>query len=418
MKLSAGILLLAMVAATPEIKYFRYERPIQPSFGQSCLVVDPGIFPHAAPRLADLRLYRDGAETPFILSADAPAETTEKSITPLNLGSRDGQTVFDASLPDGPYSDLQLAVKGQNFIATVTVTGSQTETGSTESKIGDYTIFDLTDQKLGRSTVLHLPVPDFRYLHFSINGPIQPQSMTGISVVRLPASQPQYLTVAQSAQMTQKDRSSVLTFTVPAHLPVERILFNPGASPALFSREVSISVAPIEESLAVDAAEPKTVTASGSILRVHSIQNGRRIDEERLAIDAPWVEIRTPTKWTVTIENGDDAPLRLESVQLQMLERKLCFEAGGGSSYMLYYGDPALTAPSYDYAKLFTLQANATQVTAGAEQANLAYQPRPDTRPFTERHAALLWVALGAVIALLGAIALRSVKPVSQPPNT
>jgi hypothetical protein len=309
-------------------------------------------------------------------------------------------------------------VKGQNFIATVTVTGSQTETGSTESKIGDYTIFDLTDQKLGRSTVLHLPVSDFRYLHFSINGPIQPQSMTGISVVRLPASQPQYLTVAQSAQMTQKDRSSVLTFTVPAHLPVERILFNPGASPALFSREVSISVAPIEESLAVDAAEPKTVTASGSILRVHSIQNGRRIDEERLAIDAPWVEIRTPTKWTVTIENGDDAPLRLESVQLQMLERKLCFEAGGGSSYMLYYGDPALTAPSYDYAKLFTLQANATQVTAGAEQANLAYQPRPDTRPFTERHAALLWVALGAVIALLGAIALRSVKPVSQPPNT
>jgi hypothetical protein len=97
-----------------------------------------------------------------------------------------------------------------------------------------------------------------------------------------------------------------------------------------------------------------------------------------------------------------------------MLERKLCFEAEGVSSYILYYGDPALTAPSYDYAKLFTLQANATRVTAGAEQANPAYQPRPDTRPFTERHPALLWVALAAVIALLGAIALRSVKPVSQ----
>jgi hypothetical protein len=416
MKLSAGILLLAMVAATPEIKYFRYERPIQPSSGQSCLVVDPGIFPHAAPRLADLRLYRDGAETPFVLSADAPAETTEKSITPLNLGSRDGQTVFDASLPDGSYNDVQLAVTGQNFIATVTVTGSQTENGAATT-IGDYTIFDLTGQKLGRSTVLHLPKSDFRYLHFSIKGPIEPKSVTGISVVRLPASQPQYLTVAQSAQMTQKDRSSVLTFTVPAHLPVERILFNPGASPALFSREVSISVAPIEESPAIDAAEPRTVTASGSILRVHSVQNGRRIDEERLTVDAPWVEIRTPTKWTVTIENGDDAPLRLESVQLQMLERKLCFEGEGGSSYMLYYGDPALTAPSYDYAKLFTLQANATRVTAGAEQANPAYQPRPDTRPFTERHPALLWVALASVIALLGAIALRSVKPVSQPPK-
>jgi hypothetical protein len=417
MKISAALLLLAL-AATPEIKYFQYDRPIPKSSGQSCLALDAGLFAHASPQLADLRLYRDGAETPFVIHTAAQAEAAEKTIPPLNLGVRGGQTVFDASMPDGHYNDLRLAVTGQNFIATVTVTGSQAETGSAETRIGTYTIFDLTSQKLGRSTVLHLPESDFRFLHFRIKGPLSPGNITGISVERLPASQPNYQTVAESAHVTQKGHTSVLEFTVPAHLPVERILFNPGASPALFSREVSISVAPIEESLAVDAAEPKTVTASGSILRVHSIQNGRRIDEERLAIDAPWVEIRTPTKWTVTIENGDDASLRLESVQLQMLERKLCFEAGGGSSYMLYYGDPALTAPSYDYAKLFTLQANATQVTVGAEQANLAYQPRPDTRPFTERHAALLWVALGAVIALLGAIALRSVKPVSQPPNT
>jgi len=44
------------------------------------------------------------------------------------------------------------------------------------------------------------------------------------------------------------------------------------------------------------------------------------------------------------------------------------------------------------------------------EQMNAAYEPRPDERPFTERHPALLWAALVAVIALLGGIALRSVK--------
>ncbi len=99
-----------------------------------------------------------------------------------------------------------------------------------------------------------------------------------------------------------------------------------------------------------------------------------------------------------------------------MLERSLCFDAEANSSYVLFYGDPALSSPSYDYAKLFTPQANATQVSAGPEQLNAAYQPRPDTRPFTEKHPALLWVALAAVISLLGLIALRSMKAVKPPP--
>jgi len=420
MKLSAALLLLAVAAASPEIKYFRYERPVQnmpPRAGQSCLVLDPGVFAHAAPALADLRLYRDGAEIPFVIRAAAPVQAEEKPITPLNVGLRGGQTVFDAALPDGHYSDLQLAVTGQNFIATVTVTGSQAETGSAETGIGSYTIFDLTGQKLGRSTVLHLPESDFRYLHFRINGPLLPQSITGLSVERLSASQPRYITVAESARLSQKGHSSVLEFTVPAHLPVDRIAFLPGASPALFSRDVSVMVAPLPPASSDAVQPPRTVASFGNLLRIHSQQNGHRIDEERLAVDAPWVDFSTPSQWTIAIENGDDAPLRLESVRLQMLERDLCFEAEANGVYALYYGDPALAAPRYDYAALFAPQADASQLAAGPEAPNPAYQPRPDARPFTERHPALLWAALAIVIALLGAIALRSAKPAAPSPK-
>lgn len=208
MKLSAGLVLLAVVAASPEVRYFRYERPVQKSSGQSCMALDAGIFSHAEPQRADLRLYRDGAEIPFALSTAAPEETVEKSIPPLNLGVRLGQTVFDAALSEGHYSDLQLAVTGQNFIALVTVSGSQVETGSTETKIGTYTIFDLTGQKLGRSTVLHLPESDFRYLHFRIKGPISPERVTGLKALRLPSSQPKYVVVAENSQVMQKGHSS------------------------------------------------------------------------------------------------------------------------------------------------------------------------------------------------------------------
>ena len=414
MKLGAGLLLLAVVTASPEIRYFRYERPVERApqqTGQVCLVLDAEIFAHASAQLADLRLYHDGTETPYVIRTATPAEGTQKSIAPLNLGSRGGQTVFDAELRDTHYSDLLLDVTAQNFIATLTVTGSRTKDGKSETKLGSYTIFDLTRQRLGRSTVLHLPESDFQYLHFRIAGPLTPENVKGLSVERLPASQPAYMTIAESAQVTRKGHSSILEFTVPAHVPVDRIVFVPGASPTLFSRDVTISVAAVPSSPATDGSEPaQPVVSTGNLLRVHSSQNGHRIDEERLAIDAPSVDFDTQTKWTVTIDNGDDAPLTFATVQLQMLERTLCFEAAANMGYALYYGDSALTAPRYDYATLFVAQANASAATAGPEQSNPDFQPRPDERPFTEKHPALLRVALIAVIALLGTIALRSAK--------
>jgi hypothetical protein len=134
-------------------------------------------------------------------------------------------------------------------------------------------------------------------------------------------------------------------------------------------------------------------------------------------MEAPRTAFDAPAKWTVTIENGDDAPIQLASVRLKMLERNLCFEASAAAGYSLYYGDSALAAPRYDYAALFTLQANPAQANAGPEKLNPDYHARPDSRPFTERHPVLLWAALVFVILLLGAVALRSAKLAIQTPS-
>ena len=93
-----------------------------------------------------------------------------------------------------------------------------------------------------------------------------------------------------------------------------------------------------------------------------------------------------------------------------MVERNLCFDAAAGAAYSLYYGDPALAAPQYDYARLFAQQPGAAAARLGGENANPGFRPRPDERPFTERHPALLWIALGAVVLVLGGVALKSVK--------
>ena len=415
MNFRAMVVLLALAAATPEMRYFHYERPIAglgSRAGQTCVALDAGTFAHAAPGLTDVRLYRGTAETPFVIREAAPVEQKQREIAPLNLGKRHSQTTFEAAMPEGRYSDVALDVTAKNFIATVAVTGSHTEGGSEGTELGMFTIFDLSGQKLGRSTVLHLPESDFRYLYFAIAGPVKPEDVTGLSVERVPVKQT-YVTVADTNRVVEKGRETTVQFKVPANVPVERVEFVVGAEPANFSRDVTVQVVPDAAPKQTDgAAEPSApVESSGNLLRLHATRDGHRIDEEHLAVDAPWAEFGgAGSTWTVTIDNGDDAPLAINDVRLEMAERTLCFDAAAGASYALFLGDPALAAPRYDYATLFVPEADEAQATLGPEQANPEYETRPDARPFTERHPALLWVALVLVVVLLGVVAVRTAK--------
>jgi len=417
-KVSLAVALLAITAVSPEIRYFSSERPVQNTPQrpmQTCLNLDAQLFARALPQFADLRLYHDGKETPYVIHLSAPVQARETSIVPMNLGERGDQISFDAAMPEGSYSDIQLDVAGEDFIATVTVSGSQAQTDSSPTRLGSYTIFDLSHQKLGRSTILHIPTSDFRYLHFQITGPLSPQSIIGVAVDKLPASEARYETVAQSSTLPQNGHASVLEFTVPALVPVDRLAFAVGPEPRNFSRNVTITVTAIEPPPVTDAGEPpRPQTITGNLLRIHTVQNGHRIDEDDLDIDTPGTLLDKPAKWTISIDNGDDTPLTVQFVHLQMLQRTLCFEAADTGQYTLFYGDAALTAARYDYAALFTPQTDAAQASAGPEQRNPEYQPRPDQRPLTERYPGLLWGALVIVIATLALIAFRSAKRTSE----
>lgn len=414
MKLRAWVVLLAVAAASPEIRYFRYEKPVKglgSRAGQTCVALDAGIFAHAAPGLADVRLYSGTTETPFVIREAAPVEQKQREIAALNLGKRGAQTTFEAVMPQGRYSDVELDVTAKDFIATVAVTGSQTEGGREGTELGMFTIFDLSGQKLGRSTVLHLPESDFRYLYFAIAGPVKPEDVAGLAVERVPAKQ-NYVTVADTNQATQKGHETVVQLKVPANVPVERVEFEVGAAPGNFSRDVTVRAAPVIAGKQMVDQEPAgPVESSGNLLRLHATRDGHRIDEEHLAVDAPWAEFGgAASTWTVTIDNGDDAPLALTDVRLEMAERKLCFDAAAGASYALYFGDAALAAPRYDYARLFVPEAGAVVASLGPEEQNPEFEARPDGRPFTERHPGLLWVALILVVVVLGLVAVRTAK--------
>src|ERR1700730_9728621 len=96
----------APVTANPQ--YLRYQRAVNVANdgGQSCAVVDPQIFPHAAPSLKELRLFQDGREVPYAITLSRPLPPHSDTGQIRSLGLRGRDIVFDVEMPNRPYTEI------------------------------------------------------------------------------------------------------------------------------------------------------------------------------------------------------------------------------------------------------------------------------------------------------------------------
>jgi hypothetical protein len=193
-------------------------------------------------------------------------------------------------------------------------------------------------------------------------------------------------------------------------VPVERVSFV--LAPEFkgnFSRDVVIT--DHAQEMPTSAGE----TIYGTILRVRLSQAGREIRQQQLSIPATLgSNLQSGAQVEVAVNNGDDQPLPIAAVRLEMRERKLCFDASSLNPVTLFYGDSALVAPQYDYARTFSGSGVIHAAEMGAEQLNPVYTTRPDTRAATERHPGLVWIIFLAVIFVLAVIAIRSTRHLTR----
>ncbi|MGP8259957.1 MAG: DUF3999 family protein [Acidobacteriaceae bacterium] len=415
----------------------QYERAIhvEAGTGQACAVLDAQIFPHAAPSLTDVRIFPAQAaaagaavhEVPYAITlSEAASEETELARV-LNLGASGSRIVFDLEMPQRAYTGvtLDLDPAAHDFVATAVVTGAN-ELGGKATALGSFTLFDLTSQHLSRDTTIPLQESTFKVLHVELQfspaaekpaARFVPAMVLGATVPPSREAQSVYTTVAETAAVVTKGRETVATFVVPARVPVERVSFvlAPGFA-GNFNRTVRVSA--LADTSDDDGRAPLPEVVTGSIQRVHASEAGREIGTEQLAVDAILgANLQRAAKVEVAIENGDDQPLPIAAVRLEMRQRKICFDAprAGGASLALFYGDSRLDAPEYDYARLFVASSNPLAAELGPEALNPNYHaPATPLRPFTERHPELLWIALIAAICALGMVALKTARNVGR----
>lgn len=416
MRTCLGLLALVLWAGPP-ISYFKYQRPVESTgAGQNYFVVEETVWEHARPDLGDLRVFTGQNETPYILQIERGSlEQDHQDVRVLQQSSVGGKTQFLIDMSGvAEYDHVSLKLTTRDFVARATVAGQDDLHGQQWAILGDTTLYDFSKEKLGCNSTLRLPRATYRYLRVTIDGRVKPADVTGATSEVHQEEKPVWRNVASQYKNgapagkkgaddfgpvpAQPSKNSYLTFAVPPNLPVERVAFDIDPTQPNFRREVTIQ------------DNQGRILGSGEINRIHMVRDGRKIDSEQDEVKFSSIGQK---EIVVSIYNGDDPPLKITGVRLQQHERRVYLDTTAASPLTLYYGDEKLEAPIYDYAKLFQKDKAAIAAKLGPETANTAYTGRPDERPWSERHPAVLWIAIVGAVAVLGALALRSMKTAS-----
>ena len=391
--------LAVLLATSPAISYFKHQRQIgTPSAsGQHYAVVDESVWPHALPDLEDLRLYAAGKEIPYARrTMRGSVKTEQKTVRVLEAGSLGGKSQFLLDMSGvSEYDRITLALSAKNYVAHARVDGQDDPHGAQWANLATTTLFDLSDEKLGHNSTLQIPVSAYKFLRVTVDRLVKPSDILSATAGIERAQEAVWRDLGSEPKQTQQGKDTVLTFAVPQNVPVERVMLSIDPAQGNFERGIEMQI------------DNSSTTGAGEIRRIHIQRNGEKIDVDQMSFS---VRATSQGQLRAVIHNGDDAPLKITRARLQQFERRIYFDCDAGTSLALYYGDDKLNAPVYDYAKLFQSDASAAQMQLGAEEANAAYSGRPDDRPWSERHPAVLWAAILAAVAILGGIAMRSLK--------
>ena len=417
MRLAASLLFMLLVAEganPPEaaIPYFSNVRdvPIAQPDRQNFFLADEELWSHSRADLGDLRLYDGESPVQYALSEQrAGISTEEVEAKILNLGTVSGHTEFDLDTQGlAEYDRIRLRLDARDFVATASVSGGGAPGKATDVELKPSTLYDFSKEQLGSNSLLKLPPSSFRYLHVKLSSGIRPEQVKGATIANRREQQALWTHVGWCAAPTQRQRKSEIICEIPPRVPVNRIMLQVVPTQMNFRRTVSV-----EDSRGLQIA-------SGEVSRVRVNRAGTLIVNEDLAVSVSVVNVgalnegdensRNPLRLILIIDNGVNPPLTVVAAEPLALERRVYFDPQGKSALRLYYGDEKLAAPVYDYARFFHLDASATQAQPGPGAHNAQYTGRPDERPWSERHKAVLWAAMILAVLVLAVVALRGMR--------
>ena len=409
MRCLPALLLLLFATTDSPIAHLRYERLIVVEHsGQTCVVLNPNLYAHASPSLADLRLYTNAGtrEIPYVLLESGSLQSEPSPAQLLNLRQLGKVVSFDLRMPERAYTDVILTLSSQsanqNFVARAVVTADN-------APLGEFTLFNLSAEHLPRNVTLPLQETSAPLLHITLtplagSAALPPAAIEGASVPPSREGQTLYTTVLRTSTVTQVGGETRANFLVPAHLPIERVRITPAPGPLPnFSRVVRVT------SYVAGDRDPSGEQIRGDIGHLHLQRDGALLNFDEMSVPATLgANLQSAAEVQVAIENGSAAPLPIASVALETRQRQLCFEAQAAGLVTLFYGDAQLEPAQYPFARQFRPLPNPHAATLGPEQLNPRYTPPEQPGFLRRKHPRSAYLGLLLAICFAGLFLLRS----------
>lgn len=383
MKLVA-LLAATSLAAGVQQSDFRYSRvlPEQVAGGKIGFEPDGLLLAHARPGFADLRVVDAGGEqVPWRF---VPGDRVQVGLPAAVLNSGRQGNVAVALVDVGPggrvYQRVELGIAGGNFVGRVTALGADSRNGPFTS-LSTTTVYDVAGAERARSTTIVLPPTDQRFLQLRATGVARITDATVLGEFERPDLVRRRHRVLPSSRERARTTVYTLDFGVRG-TPVTTLELRT-FEPATYDRPVR-----------VDGSNDRHTFAR--------LANGRMTRASRLL--SPPIEFDSRYRYLrVTIENGDDPPLRAVKTETYGPSFALMVEGGHPRPLRLLYG-ANVHPPSYEYARLPVERPVAVLEPArlAPERANPAFEAPGE--PFGERNRWLVQVAL-ALAALIVATA-------------
>lgn len=434
----AALLVLASTAtaAGPDLSQWTGVAPLEvasrPEKGLIEFPLPLDLLAKARPDLADLRLVNNSGENvPYVLRVDrgAPGRAVsyparlynslfvpgrESSVT-VDFGSKMQRTRIDVDTP------------GINFRRRIRVEASEDAATWQVLKASDWLFRISFEGGSFNKPDVSLPDNDFRYLRLTIFlAPDDPEQVQirGVTAWNIQATPPQTLEVpTQSIQVTQ-DGGHKWT-EIDADLGYENVpLYEVAAAfedpnflrrVELFGRNVKTRtiVEPVENSQPRkrEVEEPWTHLTSGSFYRLPSGNGAEPSTGLALRVEASYRYIR------LRIHNQDDAALKFSGLKVRRFQHFAAFRADAAGPFQVYFGNALAERPVYDlenYAERLRAE-GVTAAALGPIGGNTRFAAATKVAPWSERHPAILWGGLIAVILVLVALIARQMKHLQAP---
>lgn len=382
--------------------------------------------------LDDLRLMDAGGQlVPCVVRVDRGAGEKSVEYAPLRLLNPTFVTNTRSSMEvDFGKRELHTAIavqtQGTNFRRRVQVEASADSAAWEMLKPSDW-LFRINDEggSYEKSTVA-LPANNFQFLRITVfNAPDDP---TQVHIEKVTAWRQQFTppeTVeAKPAAIAVQENARLKATEIEIDMGFENMPvcdITPAFNDANFVRRTELLVRnartrtvaePVENSQPRTRVEeePWIPQAMGGILYRLPGGQGQASSENTiagLALRGRFLLLR--------IYNGDDAPLKFAGLKVRRYRTYLAFRAESAGACKLFLGNADAPALHFDLEniadRLRTEGVTAGQL--GALEANPLFVAPVTVVPWSERHAGLLWAALGVVLViLLGLVAwqMRGVK--------